>query len=241
MIRALLHRPIACIFLAVALTLLGAVAWRLLPVAPLPQVDFPTIEVRAELPGASPESMASTVAAPLERALGAIAGVSAMSSSSNQGATRVLLQFALDRNINEAARDVQAAINAARAELPSGMPGNPTYRKINPSQAPIMALALSSPTRPAGQLYDLGATVLAQKISQVVGVGEVTLGGSSLPAVRVQVNPNALAHYGIALDDLRQAIANAAPMGPQGQLDSPGQRWEAVSYTHLTLPTKRIV
>ncbi len=226
MIRALLHRPIACIFLAVALTLLGAVAWRLLPVAPLPQVDFPTIEVRAELPGASPESMASTVAAPLERALGAIAGVSAMSSSSNQGATRVLLQFALDRNINEAARDVQAAINAARAELPSGMPGNPTYRKINPSQAPIMALALSSATRPAGQLYDLGATVLAQKISQVVGVGEVTLGGSSLPAVRVQVNPNALAHYGIALDDLRQAIANAAPMGPQGQLDSAGQRWE---------------
>ncbi|MCH4591699.1 efflux RND transporter permease subunit [Achromobacter xylosoxidans] len=226
MIRALLHRPIACIFLALALTLLGAVAWRLLPVAPLPQVDFPTIEVRAELPGASPESMASTVAAPLERALGGIAGVSAMSSSSNQGATRVLLQFALDRDINAAARDVQAAINAARAELPSGMPGNPTYRKVNPSQAPIMALALSSPTRPAGRLYDLGATVLAQKLSQIVGVGEVTLGGSSLPAVRVQVNPNALAHYGVALDDLRQSIADAAPMGPQGQLDSAGQRWE---------------
>jgi len=224
MIRALLHRPIACIFLALALTLLGAVAWRLLPVAPLPQVDFPTIEVRAELPGASPESMASTVAAPLERALGGIAGVSAMSSSSNQGATRVLLQFALDRDINAAARDVQAAINAARAELPSGMPGNPTYRKVNPSQAPIMALALSSPTRPAGRLYDLGATVLAQKLSQIVGVGEVTLGGSSLPAVRVQVNPNALAHYGVALDDLRQSIADAAPMGPQGQLDSAGQR-----------------
>ena len=237
MIRALLHRPIACIFLAVALTLLGAVAWRLLPVAPLPQVDFPTIEVRAELPGASPESMASTVAAPLERALGAIAGVSAMSSSSNQGATRVLLQFALDRNINEAARDVQAAINAARAELPSGMPGNPTYRKINPSQAPIMALALSSPTRPAGQLYDLGATVLAQKISQVVGVGEVTLGGSSLPAVRVQVNPNALAHYGIALDDLRQAIANAAPMGPQGQLDSPASAGKSARPASRAPPT----
>ncbi|CUJ34888.1 efflux RND transporter permease subunit [Achromobacter sp. 2789STDY5608621] len=226
MIRALLHRPVACIFLALALTLLGAVAWRLLPVAPLPQVDFPTIEVRANLPGASPESMASTVAAPLERALGGIAGVSAMSSSSNQGATRVLLQFALDRDINAAARDVQAAINAARAELPSGMPGNPTYRKVNPSQAPIMALALSSPTRPAGRLYDLGATVLAQKLSQIVGVGEVTLGGSSLPAVRVQVNPNALAHYGMALDDLRQSIANAAPMGPQGQLDSADQRWE---------------
>ncbi|MDH2051936.1 efflux RND transporter permease subunit [Achromobacter marplatensis] len=226
MIRALLHRPVACIFLALALTLLGAVAWRLLPVAPLPQVDFPTIEVRADLPGASPESMASTVAAPLERALGSIAGVSAMTSSSNQGATRVQLQFDLDRDINEAARDVQAAINAARAELPAGMPGNPSYRKINPSQAPIMALALSSPTRPAGQLYDLGATVLAQKISQINGVGEVTMGGSSLPAVRVQVNPNALAHYGVALDEVRAAISDAAPMRPQGQLDSAGQRWE---------------
>ncbi|MFD4839981.1 efflux RND transporter permease subunit [Achromobacter sp. NPDC058515] len=226
MIRALLHRPIACIFLAVALTLLGAVAWRLLPVAPLPQVDFPTIEVRADLPGASPESMASTVAAPLERALGSIAGVSSMTSSSNQGATRVQLQFDLDRDINEAARDVQAAINAARAELPAGMPGNPSYRKVNPSQAPIMALALSSANRPAGQLYDLGSTVLAQKISQISGVGEVTMGGSSLPAVRVQVNSNALAHYGVALDDVRQAIADAAPMGPQGQLDSAGRRWE---------------
>ncbi|MGE8613620.1 MAG: efflux RND transporter permease subunit [Achromobacter veterisilvae] len=226
MIRALLHRPVACIFLALALTLLGAVAWRLLPVAPLPQVDFPTIEVRAELPGASPESMASTVAAPLERALGSIAGVSAMTSSSNQGATRVQLQFDLDRDINEAARDVQAALNAARADLPSGMPDNPSYRKINPSQAPIMALALSSPTRPAGQLYDLGSTVLAQKISQIGGVGEVTMGGSSLPAVRVQVNPNALSHYGVALDDVRKAISNAAPMGPQGQLDSAARRWE---------------
>ncbi|EHK66102.1 efflux RND transporter permease subunit [Achromobacter arsenitoxydans] len=226
MIRALLHRPVACIFLALALTLLGAVAWRLLPVAPLPQVDFPTIEVRADLPGASPESMASTVAAPLERALGAIAGVSSMTSSSNQGATRVQLQFDLDRDINEAARDVQAAINAARAELPAGMPGNPSYRKVNPSQAPIMALAISSGTRPAGQLYDIASTVLAQKISQISGVGEVTLGGSSLPAVRVQVNPNALAHYGVALDDVRQAISDAAPMGPQGQFDSEGRRWE---------------
>ncbi|CAB3722160.1 efflux RND transporter permease subunit [Achromobacter piechaudii] len=226
MIRALLHRPVACLFLAVALTLLGAVAWRLLPVAPLPQVDFPTIEVRAELPGASPESMASTVAAPLERALGSIAGVSAMTSSSNQGATRVQLQFELDRDINEAARDVQAALNAARGELPSGMPQSPSYRKVNPSQAPIMALALSSATRPAGQLYDLGSTVLAQKLSQINGVGEVTMGGSSLPAVRVQVNPNALAHYGVALDEVRRAIADAAPLRPLGQLDSAGQRWE---------------
>ncbi|WP_251865003.1 efflux RND transporter permease subunit [Achromobacter sp. Marseille-Q4962] len=226
MIRALLHRPVACIFLALALTLLGAVAWRLLPVAPLPQVDFPTIEVQAALPGASPESMASTVAAPLERALGGIAGVASMTSSSNQGATYIQLQFDLDRDIHEAARDVQAAINAARADLPSGMPDNPAYRKVNPSQAPIMALAISSPTRPAGQIYDIASTVLAQKISQIAGVGEVTLGGSSLPAVRVQVNPHALAHYGVALDDVRTAIANAAPMRPQGQLDAPGRRWE---------------
>ncbi|KAJ8138349.1 hypothetical protein OY671_008438, partial [Metschnikowia pulcherrima] len=156
----------------------------------------------------------------------AFAGVSAMSSPSNQGATRVSSQLALDRDINAAARDVQAAINAARAESPSDMPGNPTYRKVNPSQAPIMASALSSPTRPAGRLYDSGATVSAQKLSQIVGVGEVTSGGSSSPAVRVQVNPNASAHYGVALDDSRQSIANAAPMGPQGQLDSADQRWE---------------
>ncbi|AZR94085.1 acriflavine resistance protein B [Bordetella trematum] len=227
MMGVLLKRPVACLFLALALLLAGALGWRLLPVAPLPQVDFPTIEVRAELPGASPESIAATVAAPLERALGSIAGVTSMTSSSNQGATRVYLQFALDRNINEAAREVQAAINAARADLPAGMPANPGYRKVNPSQAPIMALALSSPTRSAGTLYDLGATVLAQRLAQVEGVGEVTLGGSSLPAVRVQVNPNALAHYGVALDDLRAALLRAAPLRPPGQIeDADGTRWE---------------
>ena len=227
MMGALLKRPVACLFLALALLLAGALGWRLLPVAPLPQVDFPTIEVRAELPGASPESIAATVAAPLERALGGIAGVTAMTSSSNQGATRVYLQFALDRDINEAAREVQAAINAARPDLPAGMPANPGYRKVNPSQAPIMALALSSPTRSAGALYDLGSTVLAQRLAQVEGVGEVTLGGSSLPAVRVQVNPNALAHYGVALDDLRTTLLQAAPLRPPGQLeDAGGTRWE---------------
>ncbi|OZI64073.1 efflux RND transporter permease subunit [Bordetella genomosp. 1] len=230
MMRALVKRPVACGFFGLALILLGMVAWRLLPVAPLPQVDFPTIEVRAELPGASPESMASTVAAPLERALGSIAGVTSMTSSSNQGATRVFMQFELDRDINQAARDVQAAINAAQADLPSGMPSRPSYRKVNPSQAPIMALALSSATRPAGELYDLGSTVIAQRLSQVPGVGEVTLGGSSLPAVRVQVNPNALAHYGVALDDVREAIGDAAPLQPQGSIEGgdahAAQRWE---------------
>ncbi|MCD0502834.1 efflux RND transporter permease subunit [Bordetella petrii] len=244
MARAFIRRPMACLFLGAALILIGAVAWRLLPVAPLPQVDFPTIEVRATLPGASPESMASTVAAPLERALGSIAGVTEMTSSSNQGATRVQLQFELDRDINAAARDVQAAINVARSELPAGMPENPTYAKVNPSQAPIMALALSSATRPPGELYDLASTVMAQRISQVNGVGDVSLGGSSLPAVRVQVNPHALAHYGVALDDVREAIAQAAPMAPLGHLESPEGRWEvgthaqprsAAEYERLTV------
>lgn len=226
MLRAFVQRPIACLFLAVALMLIGAVAWRLLPVAPLPQVDFPMIEVRASLPGASPESMASTVAAPLERALGSIAGVTEMTSSSNQGATEVQLSFELDRDINEAARDVQAAINMARGELPAGMPEDPSYYKVNPSQAPIMAIALSSATRPPGALYDLASTVLAQKISQIGGVAEVSLGGSSLPAVRVQMNPHALAHYGVALDDVRETIVQAAPMAPLGYLESASGRWE---------------
>lgn len=244
MLRAFVRRPMACLFFAVALTLIGAVAWRLLPVAPLPQVDFPMIEVSATLPGASAESMASTVAAPLERALGRIAGVTQMTSSSSQGSTDVELQFELDRDINEAARDVQAAINMARSELPAGMPENPTYRKVNPSQAPIMAIALSSVTRPAGALYDLAATILAQKISQINGVGDVSLGGSSLPAVRVQMNPHALAHYGVALDDVRETIEQAAPMAPLGYLESSTARWEvgtqaqprtATEYEQLTV------
>ncbi|MFJ1299098.1 efflux RND transporter permease subunit [Pseudomonadota bacterium AL_CKDN230030165-1A_HGKHYDSX7] len=225
MIRALVRRPIACILLAVALVLVGLAAWRLLPVAPLPQVDFPTIEVRAQLPGASPESMAATVAAPLERALGSIAGVTTMTSSSSPGSSRVLLQFDLDRDIDAAARDVQAAINVATGELPAGMPSSPSYRKLNPSQTPIMAIALSSPTRKPGELYDMAASVLSQRIAQVSGVGEVTLGGSALPAVRVQVNPNMLAHYGVALDDVRNAVVDAAPLLPQGQIDTGQQRW----------------
>ncbi|OZI51903.1 efflux RND transporter permease subunit [Bordetella genomosp. 5] len=225
MIRALVQRPIACILLAVALVLVGLAAWRLLPVAPLPQVDFPTIEVRAQLPGASPESMAATVAAPLERALGSIAGVTTMTSSSSPGSSRVLLQFDLERDIDAAARDVQAAINVASGELPAGMPSLPSYRKLNPSQTPIMAIALSSPTRKPGELYDMAASVLSQRIAQVSGVGEVTLGGSALPAVRVQVNPNMLAHYGVALDDVRDAIVDAAPLLPQGQIDTGAQRW----------------
>ncbi|AIT25780.1 export membrane family protein [Bordetella holmesii 44057] len=155
--------------------------------------------------------------------------MTAISSSSNQGATRVLLQFALDRDINAAARDVQAAINASQSDLPAGMPGSPTYRKVNPSQAPIMALALSSPTRSAGALYDIGASILAQRLAQVSGVGEITLGGSSLPAVRVQINPNLAAHYGLALDDVRNAIDRAATLGPQGTVETSDQRWEVAT------------
>ena len=187
----------------------GLLSFFLLPVAPLPQVDIPTISVSASLPGASPETMASSVATPLERSLGSIAGVTEMTSSSSQGSTRVTLQFDLSRDINGAARDVQAAINAARSLLPTSLRSNPTYHKSNPSDAPIMTLALTSDTLSQGQLYDLASTIVAQKLSQVDGVGEVTVGGSSLPAVRVTVLPGALANRGVSLDDVRTALANA--------------------------------
>ncbi len=224
--RPFVRRPVASCLIAVALVLVGALAYGLLPVSPLPQVDFPTIRVSASLPGASPETMASSVATPLERALGSIAGVTAITSDSRQGAANIVLEFAFDRDIDAAARDVQAAINAARAQLPAGMPGNPSYRKVNPSQAPIMALALSSPNLSPGHLYDLAATILAQKLSQVSGVGEVTVGGSSLPAVRVQLNPHALAHYGIALDEVRRAINQTNSLRPRGLVERDDQSWQ---------------
>ncbi len=224
--RPFVRRPIASGLIALALVLAGALSYGLLPVSPLPQVDFPTIRVSASLPGASPDTMAASVAAPLERALGGIAGVSGIYSDSRQGSTSITLEFALGRDLNGAARDVQAAINAARGQLPSGMPGNPTYRKSNPSQAPIMALALSSPNLAPGALYDLAATVLAQKIAQINGVGEVAVGGSSLPAVRVQLNPHALSHNGIALDEVRRAISATNSVKPRGSLDSGDRQWE---------------
>ncbi len=224
--RFFIRRPIGSTMLAIAIVLVGLLAWRMLPVSPLPRVDFPVIQVRASLPGASPESMASTVAAPLERALGSIAGVTSIRSSSNQGSTSVALQFDLDRDIDAAAREVQAAINASRGQLPSGMTGNPTFVKVNPSQAPIMALALSSPRLPSSALYDNASTVLAQKLAQIVGVGEVTVDGSSLPAVRVQAEPQALAHRGMSLDDVRQAITQANAWRPLGQVEQDGRRWQ---------------
>src|SRR5437773_2986420 len=192
-----INRPVATTLLTLGVALAGAIAFRLLPVAPLPQVDFPTISVQASLPGASPETMAATVATPLERALGRIAGVTEMTSSSSLGSTRITLQFDLNRDIDGAARDVQAAINAARSLLPSGLPNNPTYRKVNPADAPIMIIALTSDTMTRGQIYDAASTVLAQKLSQIEGVGQVNVGGSSLPAVRVELNPAALNKYGI--------------------------------------------
>jgi multidrug efflux pump len=221
-----IKRPVAASLLAVGIVLLGLLAWRMLPVAPLPQVDFPAVQIYAGLPGASPESMAATVATPLERALGSIPGVTAINSNSTQGSTFIWVEFTLDRDLDSAARDVQAALNAARGQLPAGMPGNPGYRKISPSQAPIMALALSSPNLSPSALYDSAATILAQKLSQIKGVGQVGIDGASLPAVRIQLNPNALANYGIALDEVRNAVANANVLRPIGMLEENDTRWQ---------------
>ncbi|HEY0923130.1 efflux RND transporter permease subunit [Rheinheimera pacifica] len=221
-----IQRPVASSLLATAILLLGLLSWRLLPVSPLPAIDFPMIVVTASLPGASPESMAATVATPLERALGSISAIRRISSSSSQGSTQVRLEFELDRNVDDAAREVQAAINAARSQLPSGMPGNPVYRKFNPSQAPVMALALSSGHLAGSVLYDNASTVLAQKLAQITGVGEVEVSGSSLPAVRVQLNPGMLAHYGVALDEVRAAISSVNASVPLGVLESDSHRWQ---------------
>ena len=221
-----IRRPVATTLINLSIVLAGAVAFTRLPVSPLPQVDFPVIMVVANLPGASPEIMASTVATPLERALGTIAGVNELTSSSSQGATRISVQFDLGKDINSAAREVQAAINASRSLLPSGLPGMPQYRKINPSQAPIMILALTSKTRTTSQLYDLASTVLSQKVAQVTGVGDVTVGGGSLPAVRVELQPNALTHYGIALDDVRRTIAGANLLRPKGVVEEGSRAWQ---------------
>jgi len=231
--RVFIERPVATVLLAVAVVLCGLLALRQLPVAPLPQVDYPAIQVNASLPGASPESMAATVATPLERALGSIPGITRLSSNSNQGNTRIDLQFSLDRDVDEAAREVQAAINAARAQLPAGMPGMPQYRKINPSQAPIMTLALSSDTFTPGQIFDVASTVIAQKIAQVPGVGQVEAGGSSLPAVRVSLNPNALNQYGIALDEVAGAIRNANALRPLGQVARGDRSWQVEASLQL--------
>mgnify|MGYP005997210941 FL=1 len=219
-------RPVATMLLSLAILLLGGVSFGLLPVSPLPNMDFPVITVQASLPGASPEIMASSVATPLERSLGSIAGVSQMTSRSSQGSTRIIIQFDLDRDINGAARDVQAAINASRNLLPSGMRSMPTYRKINPSQAPIMVLSLTSELLRKPQLYHIRSTILAQKLSQVSGVGEIQVGGSSLPAVRVELQPQQLEQYGVSLDEVRQTIANGNVRRPKGMVEDADQHWQ---------------
>jgi len=221
-----IHRPVATTLLTLAIALAGILGFRLLPVAPLPQVDFPVIVISASLPGAAPEIMASSIATPLERSLGRIAGVSEMTSTSSLGSTRIILVFDFDRDINGAARDVQAAINAAQSLLPTGMPSRPTWRKVNPSDAPIMIMTLTSDSYNPGQLYDYASTQLAQKLSQIEGVGDVTVGGSSLPAVRVALNPQALFNQGVSLDAVRTAISNANQRRPQGALDDSQQRWQ---------------
>lgn len=221
-----IDRPVATTLLSLGVALAGGLSYSLLPVAPLPQVDFPTISVQATLPGASPETMAATVATPLERALGTIAGVNEMTSSSIQGSTRINLQFDLNRDINGAARDVQAAINTAQSLLPSGMPNRPTLRKTNPAESPMLVIALTSTTVSRGQMYDLASTVLAQRLSQVEGVGQVTIGGGALPAVRVAVQPDKLASHGLSLEDVRLAVVGSHAHRPKGVLDNYTQAWQ---------------
>ena len=221
-----IQRPVATALLTAAVALAGAVAFRLLPVSPLPEVDFPTISVNASLSGASPETMASSVATPLERQFGRIAGVTEMTSSSSLGSTAITLQFDLDRNIDAAGRDVLAAINAARAYLPANLPGNPTYRKVNPADAPIFILALTSATLSKGEMYDAASTVLAQKLSQISGVGQVVVGGSSLPSVRIELNPDAVNKYGLGFEQVRGALAGFNANIPKGHLSEGQQSWE---------------
>jgi len=218
-------RPVATTLIMLGVLIAGMLAFTRLPVAPMPQVEYPVISVSANFPGASPETMAATVATPLERQLGRIAGVNEITSSSSLGSTRVVLQFDLNRNINDAAIEVQAAINAARGQLPSGMPNNPTYRKVNPADAPIMVLALTSEMHTRAQLYDVASTIIAQKLSQVRGIGQVTVGGGALPAVRVAVNPRALNHQGIGLEQVRQALVAANSNRPKGLLEDGDRQW----------------
>ncbi|HUJ19942.1 MAG TPA: multidrug efflux RND transporter permease subunit [Bryobacteraceae bacterium] len=221
-----IRRPVATTLLTIAIALAGAVAFRLLPVSPLPQVDFPTISVGAQLPGASPETMASSVATPLERQFGRIAAVTEMTSSSSLGSTSITLQFDLNRNIDAAARDVQAAINAARGYLPANLPNNPTYRKVNPADSPIFMLALTSPILTKGQMYDAASSIMAQKLAQVSGVGQVVVGGSSLPAVRIELIPPALNKYGISLEQVRSVLATANANTPKGHFSDSHRMWE---------------
>jgi len=227
--RPFIERPVGTTLLTIGIALAGWLAFYGLPVAPLPQIDVPTISVQASLPGASPDTMAATVATPLERSLGRIAGITEMTSSSSLGSTRITLQFDLNRDIDGAARDVQAAINGARALLPTALPSNPTWRKVNPADAPIMVLAMTSATHTLGEVYDVASTIVGQKLSQVQGVGQVTVGGGSLPAVRVELDPLALAHASLSPEVVRTAIASANVDRPKGAVEGGSRRWQILA------------
>src|SRR5271168_2062349 len=220
-----IKRPIGTSLLTLALLMSGALAFTKLPVSPLPEVEFPVIQVSASLPGASPETMASAVATPLERQFGRIAGINQMTSTSQLGSTGIVLQFDLNRNIDAAARDVQAAINAARSQLPSYLPGNPWYRKVNPADSPILILSMTSDSVTLPDIYDQANSILSQKLAQVTGVGQVYVGGGANPAVRAEVNPNLLNKYGIGLDAVRTALGAANSNKPKGQLTDSTSAW----------------
>ena len=212
-----IRKPVATTLLTIALALGGAIAFRLLPVSPLPQVEFPTIQVQAALPGASPETMASSVATPLERQFGRIAGLTELTSTSYLGASSIVLQFDLNRSIDAAARDVQAAINAAAGQLPSTLPSKPTYRKVNPADAPILILGLTSDAMRPGMMYDAADSILEQKLSQIEGVGQVMVGGSALPGVRVELNPTQMTNLGVGLEDVRTVAGRRQCEPAQGR------------------------
>ena len=229
-----IERPTGTTLLTIAIALAGTVAYQFLPTSPIPQVEFPTIAVNAALPGASPETMASAVATPLERQFGRIAGITEMTSTSFLGFTSITLQFDLGRNIDAAARDVQAAINAARGQLPANLPSNPSYRKVNPADSPILILAMTSDIHETARLYDVAASIVQQKLAQIQGVGQVFVGGGSLPAVRVDVNPTLLNNYGLGLEDIRAVLAAANANRPKGEL-SDGRQTQAIATTDQLL------
>src|SRR5215467_13473240 len=228
-----IRRPIATTLLTAAIAFAGVLAYTQLPVSPLPQVDFPTIQVSAALPGASPETMASSVATPLERQFGRIAGVTEMTSSSNLGSASIVLQFDLNRDIDAAARDVQSAINAARSQLPANLPNNPSYRKVNPADAPVLILGLTSDTYDRGRMYDAASSILQQKLSQTEGVGQVVVGGGALPAVRVDVSPNYLNSMGLSLENVRTVLTNSNANRPKGTLENGETVWHLATTDQL--------
>ena len=236
--RPFIERPVATSLLSFAILIAGGAAYFFLPVASLPRVDFPTVNISASFPGASPETMASSIATPLERSFGRIAGVTEMTSTSQLSSTGITLQLDLDRNIDAAARDVQAAINAAAGQLPAGLPSLPRYRKTNPTDAPILDVDLTSNTIPRSILFDIADSNVSQKISQVDGVGQVLIVGSARPAVRVDLNPLALAHYQIGLAQVRLTLQAANANSPKGSIENSGNRWTISTTDQLLTPDK---